>query len=111
MWDATGHDMTHDRVAPIPGGIPTVKIGPEGERAKATPEVDENQGGDPLSLVQQTTTYGTVGSPDVPHLWMFVDLFCAFSVRAMQQREPYVQAGKVRLSGIPLSVLDYEKTA
>jgi thiol:disulfide interchange protein DsbG len=57
MWDAMGHNVTRDQVAPIPGGIPMVKIGPEDERAKATPEVDENQGADPLSLVQQTT-YG-----------------------------------------------------
>lgn len=105
MWDARGHDVTRDQVAPIPGVIPTVKIGPAAGSPNTPAAVDE--GVDPLSLVRKTI-YGTTGSPDAPQLWMFVDPFCAYSIRAMHQLEPYVQAGKVRLSVIPLSVLDYE---
>jgi thiol:disulfide interchange protein DsbG len=82
-----------------------VKIGSAMGPANTVPAIDESA--DPLSLVQ-TTTYGTTGAPDAPQLWMFVDPFCAYSIRAMQQLEPYVEAGKVRLSVIPLSVLDYE---
>jgi thiol:disulfide interchange protein DsbG len=106
MWDARGHDVTRDQVAPIPGVIPTVKIGTGVRQLKATPAADQGDG-DPFTLVRETT-YGTVGSPTAPQLWMFVDPFCAYSIRAMQKLEPYVQAGKVRLSVIPLSVLDYE---
>ena len=107
MWDASGHDVTRDQVAPIPGVIPTIKVGPDGASAKAPSAADESQGADPLSLVKETT-YGTLGASDAAQLWMFVDPFCSFSVNAMRQLAPYVQSGKVRLSVIPLSVLDYE---
>jgi thiol:disulfide interchange protein DsbG len=107
MWDQAGHDVTRGQVAAIPGVIPTVRIGLDGKEQKATPTADEIPGASPLALVSETT-YGTVGSPNAPQLWMFVDPLCAFSVRAMHQLEPYVQSGKVRLSVIPLSVLDYE---
>ena len=107
MWDASGHDATRAQVAPIPGVIPTIKVGPGGAPAKAAPADDQRQSADPLSLVKETT-YGTVGAPDAAQLWMFVDPFCSFSVNAMRQLAPYVQSGKVRLSVIPLSVLDYE---
>jgi thiol:disulfide interchange protein DsbG len=104
MWDQAGRDVTRDQVKSIPGVIPTVRLGPE---AKASPAATEVPLASPLALVQETT-YGTVGSSDAPHLWMFIDPFCAFSVRAMQQLQPYVKAGKVQLSVIPISVLDYE---
>jgi thiol:disulfide interchange protein DsbG len=107
MWDASGHDVTRDQVAPIPGVIPTIKVGPGGTPAKASPVDDQSQSANPLSLVKETT-YGTLGAPDAAQLWMFVDPFCSFSVNAMRQLAPYVQSGKVRLSVIPLSVLDYE---
>jgi hypothetical protein len=41
MWDASGHDVTREQVAPIPGVIPTVRIGPDTGPAKAEPAVDE----------------------------------------------------------------------
>jgi thiol:disulfide interchange protein DsbG len=108
MWDASGHDVTRDQVAPIPGVIPTIKVGRDGTRAEASPTVDESQDADALSLMKETTYYGSIGSSDAAQLWMFVDPFCSFSVNAMKQLEPFVQSGKVRLSVIPLSVLDYE---
>jgi len=107
MWDASGHDVTRDQVAPIPGVIPTIKVGPGGARAKASPAESRSQDPDPLSLVKETT-YGTLGAQDAAQLWMFVDPFCSFSVHAMQQLAPYVQSGEVQLAVIPLSVLDYE---
>lgn len=107
MWDARGHDVTRDQVAPIPGVIPTIRVGRNGASAKASPADDRSQGADPLSLVKETT-YGTLGAPDAARLWMFVDPFCSFSVNAMRQLAPYVRSGKVRLAVIPLSVLDYE---
>jgi len=107
MWDASGHDVTRDQVAPIPGMIPTIKVGPSGAPAKPSPVDDQSEGGNPLSLVEETT-YGTLGAPDAAQLWMFVDPFCSFSMNAMRQLAPYVQSGRVRLSVIPVSVLDYE---
>ena len=108
MWDATGHDITRDQVAPIPGTIPTVKIGtdvaPAGRPTPASVEVPAQL---PLKVIE-ATTHGTIGSPTAPRLWMFVDPMCAFSVRAMQALQPYVNAGRVQLAVIPLSVLDYE---
>ena len=107
MWDASGHDVTRDQVAPIAGVIPTIKIGPDATPARASPADDRSASADPLSLVKETT-YGTLGSPEAAQLWMFVDPLCSFSVNAMRQLWPYVESGKVRLSVIPLSVLDYE---
>jgi hypothetical protein len=107
MWDASGHDVTRDQVAPIPGVIPTIKVGRDGARADASPTLDVSRDAPTLSLVKETT-YGTLGSSDAARLWMFVDPFCSFSINAMKQLEPYVQAGKVQVSVIPLSVLDYE---
>jgi thiol:disulfide interchange protein DsbG len=98
MWDATGHNITRDQVAPIPGTIPTVRIGtdPGGVPIQS-----------PLKAVD-ATRYGVIGTASAPRLWMFIDPMCAFSVRAMQLLQPYVSAGKVQLAVIPLSVLDYE---
>jgi thiol:disulfide interchange protein DsbG len=39
---------------------------------------------------------------------MLIDPQCTFSIQAMHQIMPYVNAGKVRVSVIPLSVLDYD---
>lgn len=46
MWDTHGHDVTRDLVAPIPGVIPTVKIGPAAGSPNTAPAVDE--GVDPV---------------------------------------------------------------
>jgi thiol:disulfide interchange protein DsbG len=56
----------------------------------------------------QTTTFGTIGNPAAPRLWMFIDPMCAFSVRAMQQLQPFVASGRVQLAVIPLAVIDRE---
>lgn len=105
MWDATGKDLTREQVANVPGAIPTVVVG---DVASAT--ADAKPGAPSvaaLSLVQKAN-YGTVGSALAPHLWMLIDPQCVYSVRAYQMLHPFVEAGKVQLSVIPLSVLDYE---
>jgi protein-disulfide isomerase len=51
---------------------------------------------------------GTIGLASAPHLFMLVDPQCIYSVRALQQLQPYVSAGRLQVSVIPLSVLDHE---
>jgi thiol:disulfide interchange protein DsbG len=60
-----------------------------------------------LPLVQKAIA-GTVGVATAPHLWMLIDPQCIYSVRAFQMLQPYVSSGRLQLSVIPLSVLDYE---
>ncbi|SIR30103.1 MULTISPECIES: hypothetical protein [Acidiphilium] len=56
----------------------------------------------------RSTDHGTVGLAGAPHLWMLIDPMCIHSIHAMQALAPFVNAGKLRLSVIPLSILDYE---
>jgi thiol:disulfide interchange protein DsbG len=56
----------------------------------------------------QKAHFGTVGPASAPHLWMVIDPQCVYSVRAYQLLHLYVEAGKLQLSIIPISVLDYE---
>ncbi len=109
LWDAAGKNLTREQVAPVAGAIPTVIIG-EGAAAAAAPTqaaAHATISGSLLAAVQGTTS-GTAGSASAPRLWMFIDPECSFSIRAMQQLQPYVTSGRVRLSVIPISVLDYE---
>ena len=111
MWDKTGKDITRAQVTSIPGAIPTVTIGDvpkEPQPVAAATEVGPDNR--PAGLVEaaEHTTYGTIGSPTAPQLWMFIDPQCSFSIRAMQQLQPYVAAGRVQLHVIPLSILDGE---
>ena len=106
MWDELGHNITRDQVAPIPGTIPTVKIGTNAAPSQ-TIAVTSNPDASLLKLVAGMT-YGTIGPAAAPRLWMLVDPMCAFSIRAMQLLRPYVEAGRIQLAVIPLSVLDYE---
>lgn len=109
MWDVVGKNLTQDQIASIPGIMPTVTIGadtPSG--ATATSAASPVLGGAPLLAVAQGTTHGSIGNASAPELWMFIDPQCSFSVRAMQQLEPSIAAGKVRLNVIPLSFLDAE---
>ena len=104
LWDSAGKDLTRDQVANVPGAIPTVTVGdvPSGKAgAGAGPAVAA------LPLVQKAS-FGTVGPASAPHLWMVIDPQCIYSVRAYQMLHPFVEAGKLQLSIIPISVLDYE---
>jgi thiol:disulfide interchange protein DsbG len=105
MWDAAGKDLTREQVVNVPGAIPTVVVGDvvsaKTDGGPAAPSISA------LPLVQKAN-YGTVGSALAPHLWMLIDPQCVYSVRAYQMLHPFVEAGKIQLSIIPLSVLDYE---
>ncbi len=105
MWDAAGKDLTREQVANVPGAIPTVVVGDV-----ASAKTDAKPGASAVSALPlvQKANYGTVGSALAPHLWMLIDPQCVYSVRAYQMLHPFVEAGKVQLSVIPISVLDYE---
>lgn len=99
MWDAAGKDVTRQQVAQIPGAIPTIEVAGAGGQP-----VGEDQ---TIPLLQKAT-YGTVGSSAAPKVFMLMDPQCIYSIRAYQELQPYVQAGKLQIAIIPLSVLDYE---
>ena len=105
MWDSTGKNVTRDQVTPISGAIATVEIGPG---ATGTP-VD---GVAPRAASQlaaaQAATSGLTGDPAAPKLWMFVDPMCSFSVRAMQQLQPLIEAKRLQVAVIPIAILDHE---
>ena len=104
MFDAQGKNLTHDQIAAIPGVVPTVAIGDAASRAAAQVQAPAGS----LLKAVEATTYGKFGSPSAPRLWVFIDPLCAWSVRAMGQLRPYVNAGRVQLAVIPVSVLDHE---
>ena len=109
MWDVTGKNLTQDQIASIPGTVPTVTIGADTPAGgNGTSAVTPPLGGPALLAVARGTIHGSIGNASAPQLWMFVDPQCSFSVRAMQQLEPSITAGKVRLNVIPLSFLDAE---
>ena len=99
MWDAAGKDVTRQQVAQIPGAVPTIEVGGAG----AQPAGD----GQAIPLLQKAT-YGTIGASTAPMVFMLMDPQCIYSIRAYQELQPYVQAGKLQIAIIPLSVLDYE---
>ena len=104
LWDSAGKDLTRDQVANVPGAIPTVTVGdvPGGKAGAAS-----GPGAAALPFVQKASS-GTVGPASAPHLWMVIDPQCIYSVRAYQMLHPFVAAGKLQLSIIPISVLDDE---
>ena len=102
MWDASGKDLTRAQVARIPGAIPTVEVGSVaasgGAAAPSAPA---------LPLVEKAA-FGTIGPATAPHLFMLIDPQCVYSIHAFQMLRPFVESGRIQLSVIPLSVLDYE---
>jgi thiol:disulfide interchange protein DsbG len=104
MWDSTGRNITRQQVSSIDGAIPTVTIG----AAAAAPRMAVDQSAPSALQTVASTTYGVTGPSTAPRLWMFIDPLCSFSVRAMEQLQPFVIAGKVQVAVIPLSLLDYE---
>ena len=129
MWNAAGRNITLNEVRAIPGVVPTVRIGaPAGSKPTQTviygkdpsrkpdPAAFRAPGPSPsvaasaAAILHQAaeTTHGTAGQPDAPRVWMLMDPLCMYSQRAMQELQPFVSSGKVRVSVIPLSILDYE---
>jgi thiol:disulfide interchange protein DsbG len=102
MWDAAGTDITRQQIAHIPGAVPTVVVGDETPQSRST-------GGFVATLaLLQKASFGTIGPASAPHVFMLVDPQCIYSVRALQMLQPYVAAGRLQVSVIPLSVLDHE---
>jgi thiol:disulfide interchange protein DsbG len=104
LWDSAGKDLTRGQVANVPGAIPNVTVGdmPSSRAAAESPASVAA-----LPLVQKASA-GTVGASSAPHLWMVIDPQCIYSVRAYQMLHPFIESGKLQLSVIPISVLDYE---
>jgi thiol:disulfide interchange protein DsbG len=97
LYDAAGKDVTRQQVASIPGAVPTVEV----TDGKGTTSVSA------LPLVQKTA-FGVVGKDSAPRIYMLIDPQCIYSIRALQMLKPFVDAGRVQLAVVPLSVLDYE---
>jgi len=95
MWDSSGENLTRKLVADIDGVIPTVTL-------------DRTPADDGALKAVSKASYGLVGKEGAPRLWMLFDPQCSFSIRAMQQLQPFVEQGKVQLALIPVSILDHE---
>ncbi len=102
MWDATGKNLTREQVSKIDGAVPTMVVEKEGSK---TLEVAAKA--DALLGVEHTA-FGTYGDPAAPRLWMIIDPYCSYSVRAFDELRPYVAAGRIQLALVPISILDYE---
>jgi len=98
LWDAAGKDVTRQQVAGIPGAVPTVEV-----TAGGTPQSAARA----VSLLEKTV-FGVVGAASAPRIYMLIDPQCIYSIRAMQMLRPYIDAGRVQVAVVPLSVLDYE---
>ncbi len=105
MWDAAGKNVTRDQVTPISGAIATVEIGPvaTGVPVDAAPPLAVSA----LATVQGATS-GLTGDPAAPKLWMFIDPMCSFSAGAMRQLQPLIEAKRLQVAVIPISILDHE---
>jgi len=105
MWDGSGNNLTRNQVTPIPGAIATVEIGPGATEASV--DAAAPRAASALAWAQSTTA-GTLGDPAAPKVWVFIDPMCSFSVRAMQQLHPLIEARILQVAAIPLSILDAE---
>ena len=102
MWDATGKNLTREQVSKIDGAIPTVIVDKDGAKS-----VEAAARTDALLGVEHAA-FGLAGDPAAPRLWMIIDPFCSYSVRAFDALRPYVTAGRIQLALVPISILDYE---
>lgn len=105
MWDSSGKNITREQVAPIPGATPTVTIGREGDAAEPGASKPVN-----ISALDaaRSANFGIMGSDAAPRVYVFIDPLCGYSVRALQQLQPFIASDRVQAAIIPLSVLDYE---
>ena len=102
MWDATGKNPTRDQVSKIDGAIPTVVVDKDGAKS-----IEAAARSDALLSVEKAS-FGLAGDPAAPRLWMIIDPYCSYSVRAFDALRPYVKAGRIQLAVVPISILDYE---
>jgi thiol:disulfide interchange protein DsbG len=102
MWDATGKNLTREQVSKIDGAIPTVVVEKDGAKS-----IEAAASSDVLLSVEKSS-FGLAGDPGAPRLWMVIDPYCSYSVRAFDALRPYVKAGRIQLAVVPISILDYE---
>ncbi len=101
MWDSTGKNITRDQVSQIEGTVPTVVVS-DGDKELAAKAAESG-----LAVVKQAA-FGAYGREGAPELWMIVDPACTYSIRAFDQLKPFVQAGRLQLRIVPISILDHE---
>lgn len=119
MWDAAGRNLTREHVLGVPGAIPTVTIGEVPPQAPNTAPASGSPPARPAQpaaapppapradrAVGNQTYAGVIGDPTAPELRVFIDPQCGYSVQAMQRLQPLVAGGRVRLSVIPVAILD-----
>ena len=117
MWDAAGRNLTREHVSGVPGAIPTVTIGdvpttpsgpvPASGGAAAQPAAAAPAAAPRADLTAVDRTFaGTIGKAGAPELRVFIDPQCGYSAQAMQRLQPMVASGRVRLSVIPVAILD-----
>ncbi|MGC9272096.1 hypothetical protein [Acidiphilium sp.] len=130
MWNASGRNVTLRQVRRVPDLVPQVRIGNVGSH-KVTRHVayrvgpasngqaeparrtapSSLPGGLPKGTLFQAlamSDHGTIGQAGAPRVWMLMDPLCSYSIAAMRRLMPEVKAGKLRVSVVPLSILDYE---
>jgi len=109
LRDAEGRDITRSQVADIPGAIPTVEVTGNGSGPQLVGAADQASAATAATLAAvEKAAYGTIGPASAPQLFMLIDPQCIYSMRSYQELRGFAQAGKIRLSIVPLSVLDYE---
>lgn len=105
LRDAYGKNLTRAQVQGVPGAIPAVEIQSGATAPSAPPAL---VAAEPALTAVKTATFGSIGPSAAPEVFMMIDPQCIYSVRAYQQLQPYAAAGKIKLSVVPVSVLDYE---
>jgi hypothetical protein len=113
LRDSQGRNVTREQVARIPGALPTVEVSSNGgPDTSAAAAVNTTQAATEATMAVlgaiEKADYGSVGPASAPQLFMLIDPQCIYSVRSFQQLRGFAQAGKIRLSIVPLSILDYE---
>ncbi len=103
LRDAEGKNLTRAQVQGVPGAVPTVELRTD---PAAAPSVQTSP--EPSLAAIQKATFGTIGPVAAPEVFMIIDPQCIYSVRAYQQLQPYAAAGKIKLSLVPVSILDHE---
>ena len=102
MWDEAGKNLTRQQVAKIDGALPTVEV------SDVKKVLGNNTGPiDDLATVQHAA-FGAFGADDAPLVWMIVDPACSYSIRAFSALKPFIEAGRVRVNIVPISILDHE---
>ncbi|GEL65730.1 thiol:disulfide interchange protein [Kozakia baliensis] len=95
LWDADGKDVTRSQIKSVPGAVPTIAID--------TPETREA-----TKVALSSLHGGAIGQTGAPEATMLIDPQCVYSIKSIHALMPAVQAGRLRLKIVPLSLLDYE---